>query len=106
VTTPELRLEFAEPVTFNVIRLREYIRLGQRVESLEVDARSGQDWRKVAAATSVGNCRLIRLAEPVTTGQLRLRITKSPVCPALSDLGVFYDARNAQSSGLLRTMWT
>src|SRR5271157_1245106 len=89
VTTPELRLEFPQPVTFNVICLRECIRLGQRVESLEIDARSSKDWRMIAAATSVGNCRLIRTPEPVTTDQLRLRITNSPVCPALSDFGLF-----------------
>jgi len=93
VTTPELRLEFPQQVTFNIICLREYIPLGQRVESLEIDARSGQNWRKVAAATSVGSCRLIRTPEPVTTDQLRLRITISPVCPALSDFGLFAEKR-------------
>ena len=93
VTTPELRLEFPQPVTFNIVCLREYIRLGQRVESLELDVKTGQNWRKVAAATSVGNCRLIRTPEPVTADQLRLRITQSSVCPALSALGIFYDAR-------------
>jgi len=89
VTTPELRLEFPRPVTFNVIRLRENIRLGQRVASFEIDVRSGNAWRKLAAATSVGNCRLIRTDGPVTTDNVRLRITSSPVCPALSDFGLF-----------------
>ena len=93
VTTPALSLEFPQPVTFNIIRLRECIRLGQRVESLEIDARRGQGWQTVATATSVGNCRLIRTAEPVVTGQLRLRITSSPVSPALSEFGLFSDAK-------------
>jgi alpha-L-fucosidase len=89
VTTPELRVEFSRPVTFNIICLREHIRLGQRVEAFEIDARRGGDWRKIATATSVGNCRLIRTAEPVTADQIRVRVTKSPVCPALSEFGVF-----------------
>lgn len=89
VTTPELGVEFSQPVTFSVIRLREAIRLGQRIASFEIDVRSGNAWRKLAAATSVGNCRLIRTGEPVTTDNLRLRITSSPVCPALSDFGLF-----------------
>jgi alpha-L-fucosidase len=93
VTTPELRLEFPKPVTFNVIRLRESIRLGQRVASLEIDVRSGNAWRKIAAATSVGNCRLICTDGPVTTDNVRLRITSSPVSPALSDFGLFDVAR-------------
>ncbi|HEV2350645.1 MAG TPA: alpha-L-fucosidase [Terriglobia bacterium] len=89
VTTPQLTLEFRQPITFSVIRVRECIRLGQRIASFEIDARQGAAWRSVAAATSVGNCRLIRLSKPVTTKELRLRITRSPVCPVLSDFGLF-----------------
>ncbi|MGD0456608.1 MAG: alpha-L-fucosidase [Terriglobia bacterium] len=91
VNTPELQLEFSRPVTFNVIRVRECLRLGQRVESLEIDANRGHDWYKIAAATSVGNCRLIRTAQLVTTNRLRLRITNAPVCPALSDFRLFLE---------------
>lgn len=89
VTRPELRLEFPKPVTFNVIRLRESIGLGQRVGAFEIDAQTGGEWRRIAAATSIGNCRLIRTAQPVTTDNLRLRITEAPVCPALSEFGLF-----------------
>ena len=89
VTTPELRIEFPKAVTFSVIRLREALRLGQRVASFEIDVRSGNAWRTLAAAKSIGNCRLFRTAAPVTTDNVRLRITSSPVCPALSDFGLF-----------------
>jgi len=89
VTTPELTLEFRQPVSFNVIRLRESIRLGQRVESFEVEARRDGQWYKVAEATSIGNCRLIRTDHFVTADKLKLHITKSPVCPTLSDFGLF-----------------
>jgi len=89
ITTPELTLEFRRPVSFNVIRLRESIRLGQRVESIAVEARREGAWHQIAEATSIGNCRLIRTDDFVTTDELRLRIMKSPVCPALSDFGLF-----------------
>jgi alpha-L-fucosidase len=88
-TTPELRLKFRKPVTFSLIRLGECIRLGQRVASLAIDVWRDRAWSKVAEATSVGNCRLIRTAQLVTTDSVRLRITSSPVCPALSDFGLF-----------------
>ena len=45
-------------------------------------------WTQFAAGTSVGNCRLLRVP-PVTTRRLRLRVTKSPVCPTVSELGLF-----------------
>jgi alpha-L-fucosidase len=89
VTTPELVLRFRKPVTFNVIRLRECIRLGQRIESFAIDVRRNGIWYKATEATSVGNCRLIHTPEYFTTDHVRLRITSSPVCPALSEFGLF-----------------
>ena len=86
---PNYGLNFRSAVTFSVIRLREALRLGQRVASFEIDVRSGNAWRTLAAAKSIGNCRLFRTAAPVTTDNVRLRITSSPVCPALSDFGLF-----------------
>jgi alpha-L-fucosidase len=89
VTTPDLTLDFRKAVTFSVIRLREYLPLGQRIAFFEVSAWQGGAWRAVATASSVGHCRLIRLNESMTTDKVRLRITNSPVCPALSDFGLF-----------------
>ena len=89
VTTPEVTMELDRPVTFNVIRLRENIRLGQRVEAFELDRWDSGAWKRFAQGTSIGSCRLIRTPEPVTTTKVRLRITKSPVCPALSEFGLY-----------------
>lgn len=89
VTTPELTMELDRPVTFNVIRLRENIRLGQRVEAFECDRWDSSAWKRFAQGTSIGSCRLIRTPEPVTTTKVRLRITKSPVCPALAEFGLY-----------------
>jgi len=91
VTTPEVAMEFGRPVTFNVMRLRENIRLGQRVEAFELDHWDSGAWKRFAQETSIGSCRLIRIPEPVTTTKVRLRITKSPVCPALSEFGLYLE---------------
>jgi alpha-L-fucosidase len=89
VTQAEVTLNFRAPVTFNVIRVREHIPLGQRVEAVAVDAWSAGEWRQVVEGTSVGNCRLLRTPGEVSAPRVRLRITKSPVCPALSEFGLF-----------------
>ena len=89
VTTPSVELQFSRPATFQVVRIRENIRLGQRIEAFAVDTWNDAAWRTAAEATSIGNCRLLRLSEPVTTSRVRLRITKSPVCPAISELALF-----------------
>lgn len=88
VTTPELILEFAKGVSFNVVSLREYLPLGQRVEALALDAWEHGQWREFAGAASVGNRRLIR-CNLVTTPKLRLRITRSPVAPAISEINLY-----------------
>ena len=89
VTTPDLTLEFEQPVSFNVMRLREEIRLGQRIEAFAVEAWSNGGWERIAAETSIGNCRLIRTNTPIRSSKIRLSITQAPVCPALSDFGLF-----------------
>ena len=97
VTTPEVVIELPEVRTFNMIRLREDIRLGQRVEGVAVDAWSDGEWREVASAESIGSCRLWRVAA-VATNRVRLRVTNSPVCPALSDFGLFLEPEFVQVS--------
>ena len=89
LTTPDVIMELDSPVTFNVIRLREYIQLGQRVEAFALDRWDSGAWKPFAEATSIGSCRLILAPEPITTTKVRLRITQSPVCPALSEFGLY-----------------
>jgi alpha-L-fucosidase len=89
VKTPELIVDLHKNKSFNVIRLRENIKLGQRIEEVAVDAWQDGKWQQIAAATSIGGNRLIRLPQNITTNKVRLRVTKSPVCIALSDLGLY-----------------
>ncbi|HUC79363.1 MAG TPA: discoidin domain-containing protein [Flavisolibacter sp.] len=89
VLKPELTIELKNPTTFNVIRLRENIKLGQRITSIAVDAWQNNAWKEVATATSIGANRLMRLPQNITAQKLRLRVTGADACPALSDFGLF-----------------
>ena len=88
VKTPEVILNVGKPKTFNIVSLREFLPLGQRVEAFALDRWQEGQWVQFAAGTSIGSHRLIR-GEPVTTDKVRLRITQAPVCPALSEIGLF-----------------
>jgi len=88
VKNPELVLNFRGEVTFNVVRLREYLPLGQRVEAFALDQWRDGQWIKFATGTSIGNCRLSR-SKPITTSRIRLRIIHASACPAISELGVY-----------------
>jgi alpha-L-fucosidase len=89
VTMADIKLEWEQPVRFNIIRLRENIQLGQRIERVGVEVKEDNEWKQVAEATSIGANRLIRLPDFITARQVRIRILQSPVCIALSDVGIF-----------------
>jgi alpha-L-fucosidase len=95
VTAPELVLDLGRPVTFNVVSLREHLPLGQRVEGWALDAWRDGAWREIAEGTSIGNRRLWR-GEDVTTTRVRLRVTKAPVCPAISELALHLEPAEAR----------
>lgn len=88
VTTPELIVEMGSPVTFNVVRISEYLPLGQRIGSFALDYWNNEKWEEFAAGTSIGNQRLVQ-SKDITTTKVRLRITEAAACPAVSVFGLF-----------------
>ena len=88
-TTPAISIELAKPATFNVIQLREYLPLGQRIDKFSVDSWSDEKWTEIATGTSIGNRRLLKLKDAVTTDKVRVRITQAAACPALWGFGLF-----------------
>lgn len=91
VKTAELQLTWTSDQTFDLIKMREYIPLGQRIDNVEIEAMLNGSWSKVAAVTSIGACRIIQLSEPLKTSQLRFRFS-APVSITLSELGVYKKA--------------
>ena len=89
--SPELIIDLDSLQTFDLIRLRENIKLGQRLDSVWVDSWHEGDWRPLAHVESVGANRIISLEKPITSKRLRLRLF-APVAIALSDFGLFKTA--------------
>jgi alpha-L-fucosidase len=83
---------FPSETKFNVIRLREQIELGQRIESFALDRWTGKEFETFAEGTSIGACRLIRTADDISATRIRLRI-RAAASPALSDFGLFLEAK-------------
>ncbi|MCX6623434.1 MAG: alpha-L-fucosidase [Acidobacteria bacterium] len=89
LTAAEVTLEFASPVSFRVVRLREHTPLGQRVDRFAIDTWRDGEWKTAAESTSIGSCRLIRLDQALRTNKVRLRILAAQACPAIEELGIF-----------------
>lgn len=90
-----LTLTLQAAVTFDVVSLQEALdHRGQRIESFAIETWNGSAWvtaEHVASdeLTTVGHKRLIRLKSPVTTSQVRIRITGSRLEPTLAEMGLF-----------------
>jgi alpha-L-fucosidase len=88
VTNATLTLTLATVSEFNVIRLRENIKLGHRVDAFEIDVWQEGEWRGYAKGQSIGACRLFR-GPKVKSDRIRLRITRAAACPCISEVGLF-----------------
>ena len=104
--TPSVEITLASPATFDVVRLREQIRLGQRVEAFQVEAWVDGAWKTIVGpgqpgemedhfdgirggkGHTIGNQVLRWLEEPVTTDKVRLTITRSKAAPCISEFSL------------------
>jgi len=86
--TPTVSVHFAHPTAINVIDIREYLPLGQRIDEVVVEIETAHGWQSIATVQSIGNRRLVRYATPSVTA-VRLRITQSSATPVLSAFGVY-----------------
>jgi len=94
-TIGTLTLKLPKAQTFDVVSLQEAVdHRGQRIERFGIDSWNGQSWVPVPKITSddtttVGQRRLIRLAQPVTTERLRVRITEARFAPTLAEVALY-----------------
>lgn len=96
VTSAQLVLDLGRPTTFNVVRLREFLPLGQRVETFALDQWQDGQWHEFFRGSSIGNQRSARV-QPVATAQVRLRIIKAAASPAISEFGLFAEPQHANA---------
>lgn len=84
----EIVLEFDHPVRFNVVSLREYLPLGQRIDAFALDTWSNGRWAELARGESIGSRRLLR-TRTIRTTRVRLRVERAAACPALAEVALF-----------------
>jgi alpha-L-fucosidase len=92
VHTPEFTVTLPKAVSFNVVELREALPLGQRIEAFTVEVMKDGQWAPYTNGSSIGNRCLLR-CDPVTTDQVRVKITSCPVCPAIAEFGLYAEPR-------------
>jgi len=81
-------LELQKIYFFNCLKIQEYIRHGQRVESFVVEIPEGKSWKVIASGTTIGYTRLLRF-QGVHSNMIRIRILSSRDNPEISEIGLF-----------------
>jgi alpha-L-fucosidase len=95
VLTAEAVFDFKEAINCSVIVVKEDIRFGQRVDAFAVDRSNGGNWEQIAAGTSIGPRRFLRLDKAITASRLRLRVTEASASPVLSQFSLFAEPSDA-----------
>jgi len=91
VLNPQIEIDLLAPKEFDLIRLRENIKLGQRLDSVQIEIFQDQQWKTITSATSIGANRLIRLPKLIKVQKLRIKLF-APVAPTLSEFALFKEA--------------
>ena len=61
VQTASLEIKLKSPTKINVVALKEYIALGQRIEAFSIEAKLNNAWEEIGLGTTIGNNRFIRI---------------------------------------------
>lgn len=101
ITSASLLIEFPQKRVFNLVKVRENIKLGQRIDSMKVDVMIDGDWKESAKATSIGACRIIRLENDLNVDKIRLRFF-APVALAISEVSLFKELENLETPKIFR----
>lgn len=88
VHTASLVLDLGEARTFNVVSLREYLPLGQRVDAWAIDTYADGEWVAFGSGEAIGARRLVR-GRLTTAERVRLRITQGAACPAITEFALY-----------------
>jgi alpha-L-fucosidase len=97
----ELTITFDSLTFFNRFVIQEYIALGQRIKSFSVEAQIADTWKEIAAGTTVGYKRILRL--PDTEAQaIKLIIKDAKACPTISNMEVYHAPKLLEPPAILR----
>jgi alpha-L-fucosidase len=82
----EINLDKIQPIKY--VLVQEYIRLGQRVKSFNIEIWDNRQWKPVASATTIGYKRIVKL-DNVETNKVRINITDARACPLISAVEIY-----------------
>ena len=84
----QLELDLGSPKTFDVIELREDLKLGQRIAAFHVQVELDSAWQEFGSGYTVGYKRLLR-GSVVEAQKIRVTITEAQALPLLTKISLY-----------------
>ncbi len=78
-------ISFSAPTKVGIVRIEEYIKLGQRVAKFHVDALVDGEWKRVTEGTTIGARRILRF-DGVSATAIRVVIDDALAAPCISSI--------------------
>jgi len=101
VKSATLTIDLGRATKFNRFLAQEYIQLGQRVKAFSVEALINGQWKELAKGTTIGYKRILSF-RTVSASKVRLDITDSKACLAVSNVGVYYAPQILTAPSMIR----
>ncbi|HHK7807526.1 TPA: alpha-L-fucosidase [Streptococcus pneumoniae] len=92
----QLELDLGSPKTFDVIELREDLKLGQRIAAFHVQVEVDGVWQEFGRGFTVGHKRLLR-GPLVEAQKVRVMITEAQSIPVLTKISLYKTPRLSQT---------
>lgn len=87
-TTCWIEIDMTAPKNFNTIVLEEFIELGQRIQSFDVQVWEGTGFKKIAVGTTIGKKRILQF-ETQASSKIRVVINQAKASPIISEIGLY-----------------
>ncbi|NJM24186.1 MAG: alpha-L-fucosidase [Bacteroidia bacterium] len=88
VTNASIEIDMGTERQVKYIVLQEYIALGQRVKSFNVEAENAGTWTRIAEGTTIGHKRILPV-DSLTARKVRVNIEASKACPLISNIALY-----------------
>jgi len=86
--TASLTFTLPKESTFNCFEIKEYIRLGQRIQSFTIEVEKDGKWEQVFKGSTVGSKKLAKF-DNVSARKVRVTFLNSLACPVVESVKLF-----------------
>jgi alpha-L-fucosidase len=88
IVNASLEINLGKQQKVSYVIIQEYIRLGQRIKSFDIEIWKDGSWQTAANGTTIGYKRIMEIS-PAETSKVRIRFTEAKACPVISNVEIY-----------------